>query len=140
MSDSQSISERIKIYRDQKGYSAKAFEKLCGLSNAYLDKTENVGTKILERILNFCPDLNRDWVVNNRGEMIKNLAQDQEIRCTTQETSNQDEESYLKKLVVSYEKTIELQAAEITRLKEKIERLKRKVKEDTPEKIKKGGM
>lgn len=138
MSDKQTISERIKFYRDQKGYSAKAFEKLCGLSNAYLDKTKNVGTKILERILNSCPDLNRDWVVNDRGEMLKNDDQNQDKRDKIQKPSSSEEYSYLKKLVVSYEKTIELQANEIARLKEKMSRLKRK--EEKSETIKKGSL
>lgn len=70
MPDNQFISDRIKIYRDSKGYSPKAFERLCGLSNAYLDKTGSVGTKILEKILISCPDLSREWAVSGKGEML----------------------------------------------------------------------
>lgn len=38
MAEKQTIAARIKIYRDSKGFTQRAFERLCGLSNMYLDK------------------------------------------------------------------------------------------------------
>lgn len=70
MSDTLTIAERIKLYRDSKGYGKGEFEKLCSLSNGYLNSISTPSASKLEDILNACQDLSREWVLNGIGEML----------------------------------------------------------------------
>lgn len=71
MAENQTISERIKIFRDSKGINPKKFERLCGLSNAYLDKVGKVGIDKLEQIFRAFPEINREWAISGIGQMLK---------------------------------------------------------------------
>jgi len=70
MPEIETITDRLKKYRSYKKYRNKEFERICGLSNGYLNSTSNPGSKLLEQILVACSDLNRDWVLLGKGEMI----------------------------------------------------------------------
>ena len=69
------IIDNIFKYIDFKSCSAYKFSKDIAVSNGYLVKTRqnkgNVGGHILERIVSSCPDLNPEWLLTGRGEMIK---------------------------------------------------------------------
>lgn len=71
MPELHTITDRIKFYRDSKGYKKGQFEVMCGLSNGYLNSTSTPSSKILEDILRICHDLNRDWVMNGTEPMLK---------------------------------------------------------------------
>ena len=126
---------RLYQYFDFKDIKPTRFEKENGLSNGYLGvqlkRSADIGSSIVELVINNCRDLNPEWLLTGDGEMLRSGEQNPEKKDRVQDVSAGEEENYLKKLVVSYEKTIELQANEIARLKEKIARLK-------SEKIKKG--
>lgn len=66
---------RIKQYIDFKGVSVSAFEKSIGMSNASFGKSlkngGTIGADKLEIILNVYPDLNLNWLITGKGEMIK---------------------------------------------------------------------
>lgn len=69
------VLDRIKEYIDSKGISISAFEKSIGMSNASFGKSLKnkgaIGSDKLENILNIYSDINPDWLLTGRGEMLK---------------------------------------------------------------------
>lgn len=71
MPDSKTISDKIKEYRDFKGFKKSQFDTMCGLSNGYLNSVNTPSAEKLEQILRVCSDLSREWVLGGEGNMIK---------------------------------------------------------------------
>lgn len=65
------IIERIRKYIDYKGISRYKFYKMTGLSNGFLDKNSNIGSDKCELILTIFPDLNSDWLMLEKGDMLR---------------------------------------------------------------------
>lgn len=72
--------ERLYIYIDYKGMKPTRFEKEIGLSNGYLGtqfrRKGNLGEDILNLIVDNCLDLNSEWLLTGKGEMLKNIAKE----------------------------------------------------------------
>lgn len=72
--------KRLKEYIDFKGISVAAFEKSIGMSNASFGKSLKTGGTIgadkLENILLAYDDLNIEWVILGKGEMLKGQGKD----------------------------------------------------------------
>lgn len=63
-------ANRVKKYLSDKGLSKSEFYQAAGLSNGFLDKTNNIGSDKIEKILKAYPDLNVMWLITGEGEMI----------------------------------------------------------------------
>ncbi|MBR4562211.1 MAG: hypothetical protein IKO23_09870 [Bacteroidales bacterium] len=65
------VKERIMIFLDFKDMKPATFERLCGLSNGYLNqlKKEPSLSKI-EKILETFPELNKEWLMTGEGQML----------------------------------------------------------------------
>jgi hypothetical protein len=65
---------RLKKYIDFKGISVAGFERSIGMSNASfgksLKKGGTIGADKLDIILNIYPDLNVNWLISGRGNML----------------------------------------------------------------------
>lgn len=101
--------EKIIQYLETKGVSKRDFYKKTGLSNGFLDSGKHIGSDNLRVIVDNYPDLNLEWLVMDKGEMIKN---------TTSLKENLENEmiSTLKELLKSKNEQIDM-------LKEKIQTL-----------------
>lgn len=68
--------ERIKKYIDNKGLSIRAFEASVGFSNgafaSQLKNNRTIGVDRLENILRVYEDLNVEWLLTGRGDMLRN--------------------------------------------------------------------
>jgi phage repressor protein C with HTH and peptisase S24 domain len=64
-------TERIVQFIDFKGISKYKFCKDLGFSNKFLDNSSNMGTDKASIILHYFPELNPEWLLTGRGEMIK---------------------------------------------------------------------
>lgn len=66
--------ERLLQYVDCKGFNKRSFEIDNGLSNGYLGKqllrNADLGEGVLNKILENCPELNPEWLLTGKGEMI----------------------------------------------------------------------
>ena len=66
--------DRLFQYIDYKGFNKRTFEIDNGLSNGYLGKqlgrNADLGEGILNKILENCPELNAEWLLTGKGEMI----------------------------------------------------------------------
>lgn len=63
--------DRLKLFVKQKGYGRNKFEELIGVSIGYLStKNETINSDVIEKSKIFFPDLNLDWLITGKGEMI----------------------------------------------------------------------
>lgn len=101
------MKERLLEFIGYKGMPVSQFEKLCGMSNAYIkNMSKGIGVEKLECILNKFPELNKQWLLYGEGEMLisdkstdvnidnstnighhNNMGHHNSIGCTTQAIS-----------------------------------------------------
>jgi hypothetical protein len=74
----QKIIHRTFQYLDYKGIPHTRFEKDIGLSNGYLKvqlkRNADVGESVINKIIDYCLDINPIWLLTGKGEMLKNDA------------------------------------------------------------------
>lgn len=67
-----SVKERIKEFAKKEKGSVKAFENSINASNGYINSIQkSIGLDKLEAILEKYPNLNLEWLLTGKGEMIK---------------------------------------------------------------------
>lgn len=67
-----SIKDRLLQFIAHKGLTNKSFETKCGLGNGFVSKVgDSIRKEKLEKISNAFPELNIDWIINEKGEMLK---------------------------------------------------------------------
>lgn len=97
--------KRIKTYIDFKGITISVFEKSAGLSNGsfggQLKKNKTIGVDKLENIQKRYPDLNANWVLTGKGNMLT-----EEVPAKPQDSSDPDSAT-IAILERNYERTIE---------------------------------
>ncbi len=71
MSSSKSIRARVVDYLDYKGLSRYRFYKDTGFSNGFLDKYGGITSDNCEKICYVYPDLNPEWLLTGRGDMLR---------------------------------------------------------------------
>lgn len=62
---------RMLMYIDFKQIKKSEFYRKTKLSNGYLDKVKELGSDKVESIISIFPDINLEWLLTGRGEMIK---------------------------------------------------------------------
>lgn len=71
--DDMSVQERLELYIKSKGLGNYQFEMKVGLSQGYVKGVRNcLHPEKIKRIANVFPDLNIEWMIIGRGEMIVN--------------------------------------------------------------------
>jgi transaldolase len=131
---------RIKKYLDFKGISVSAFEKNLSFSNgsfaSQLKKSKTMGVDKLEHILNKHTDLDANWLLTGKGQMIKkNKTEPLNTEKTTfKEGLNSNDVVLLEKDLESARKElesqkyiIELQKDAIDKFKEDVQKLKSEI-------------
>ena len=67
----QTVKERLLSYLKFKGLSQGKFERMCGLSNGYVNNLRrSVTAEKLAVIKSVCTDLNSDWLLTGEGKML----------------------------------------------------------------------
>lgn len=66
------IVDRLLKIIELKGINKSRFYKETGLSNGFLDKVRDIGVSKIEHILNVYPELNPNWLLTGKGEMLVN--------------------------------------------------------------------
>lgn len=65
------MKERLLEFIRYTGLPVYQFEKLCGLSNAYIkNMSKGIGADKLERILSKFPELSKQWLLYGEGNML----------------------------------------------------------------------
>ena len=65
------MKERILQFIEYKSLSKNKFYKETGLSNGILDKQGGISSDSLEKIYCVYPEINLDWLLTGKGEMLK---------------------------------------------------------------------
>ena len=66
------VKERLKEYISYRQMGQAKFEKLCGLSNGYVNNIrQSITPEKLQKIALSCPDLNTGWLITGEGDMLK---------------------------------------------------------------------
>lgn len=68
-------TERIKQFIDYKGITKYKFCKKLGFSNKFLDNSSNMGTDKACKILHYYPEINPNWLLTGKGEMLNTTCQ-----------------------------------------------------------------
>lgn len=70
--------ERLYEYLKLKGIKPSNFEVVCGFSSGYLSKMysrkSGIGEDILASIIDNCQDINPEWLITGKGDMIKSIS------------------------------------------------------------------
>lgn len=90
--------DRILQYIDFHKFSRRQFSENCGFSNAIWTKRNAIGSDNLEKIAINYPDLSMDWVITGKGEMIKEIGEN-EVLLQTKKTVATDINQTKKPLV-----------------------------------------
>lgn len=76
----ENLGDRLKQFIDFKGFSIRGFEQQIKASNGSLSsqikENKSIGSERLENILNEFPDLNPNWLLTGKGEMLLSSAND----------------------------------------------------------------
>ncbi|MBC8618926.1 LexA family transcriptional regulator [Parabacteroides faecis] len=66
------IKDRLKEIRDYAKMGQTNFEKHTGISSGYFNKVKgSIGSDTILKIVNKFPELNLDWLITGKGEMLK---------------------------------------------------------------------
>jgi phage repressor protein C with HTH and peptisase S24 domain len=110
--------DRVFQYIDFNGINKSELERKTGISNGYLAKQlqrkADIGESILINILEYCPDINPEWLLLGRGEMLKqNVEYSQEEGNDLKHTYNNSQitkmhkpTKYMEKILKSQEITL----------------------------------
>ena len=66
----QGVKDRLKQFIDYKALSERKFSQKISPSATYFTSTKTIGSDKLEKIAEEFPELNMDWVITGRGEML----------------------------------------------------------------------
>lgn len=68
----KTVKQRLMEFIYSKGISQSRFERLCGMSNGYINNLKkSLGAEKLQNILKAFPELNTEWLLYGEGEMLK---------------------------------------------------------------------
>lgn len=68
------IISRILELIEYKNMNKSKFYKETGLSNGFLDKVKDIGSSKIEHILKTYPEVNPEWLITGKGDMIKGFS------------------------------------------------------------------
>ena len=107
-----SIKDRIKILSEHNNINVSQFEKIIGVSNGYVNAiSRSIGIDKIETILEKFPNINIEWLLTGKGEMLKSGS------CAAPEVIKYCE------LCKEKDKVISAQKETISLLKDKVENL-----------------
>ena len=116
--------ERFYQYLDTKNIKPTRFEKEIGLSNGYLGtqlkRNADLGEGVMIKIIDNCLELNPEWLLTGKGEMLKN---------DKIEEQEQISEDIFRKLITEKDKIIASLNQELGMLKERNSNFQRELEQ-----------
>ncbi|MBK6819881.1 MAG: helix-turn-helix transcriptional regulator [Bacteroidetes bacterium] len=98
--------QNIYQYIDHKGITVTEFSKATGVSNGYFAKQRSangaVSSHIIEKIVSIYGDINAEWLITGKGEMLKRN-KDQKVATISQESASELSLQAREKLIPYYD-------------------------------------
>lgn len=90
------VRGRIKAYLQEKNISQNKFAKAIGVSPAFVNNiSKGIGADKLQRISNIFTDLNTDWLLTGKGNMLKG----QSVSTNSEDTNQQQNDMTIQELL-----------------------------------------
>ena len=90
------VRGRIKAYLQEKNISQNKFAKAIGVSPAFVNNiSKGIGADKLQRISNIFTDLNTDWLLTGKGNMLKG----QSVSTNSEDTNQQQNDMTIQALL-----------------------------------------
>ncbi|MBK5719937.1 hypothetical protein JGH11_03540 [Dysgonomonas sp. Marseille-P4677] len=123
------INQKIKkIREDFCNDSNIEFAKIMGESrqavNNWVRDGYSVGSGVLYKILDKFPQINKSWLFDDEGNMLKNISENMQVSEPQASYMNNDVISLLREQIADLKDTIEKKDREISNLNQEIGRLK----------------
>lgn len=104
--------KRIKQYLDSKGIRVSVFEREIGFSNgsfaSQLKNDKTIGVDKLEKILRIYTDINVEWLLTGRGDILKqDILNEERVPYTKIDSENSEEAINYKELAEARKETID---------------------------------
>ena len=102
-------TERVKEFIDYKRITRYRFCQMLGFSNKFLDNSSNMGTDKASKILRYFPDLNAEWLLSGKGNMLRLdiLDEPSKVYDKTAKQNTEEEDTNYKELAEARKETIE---------------------------------
>ncbi|MGP2571535.1 hypothetical protein ACTZMK_11235, partial [Ornithobacterium rhinotracheale] len=102
-------TERILQFIEYKGITKYKFCKDLGFSNKFLDNSSNMGTDKACKILHHFPEINSEWLITGKGEMLKTPAKAEEpTQQVAEEQATYNNTAHLEEKIAFLQEKIEL--------------------------------
>ena len=119
-----STKERLKEYISYQGINVSSFEKMINTSNGYVNSiSKGIGSDKLEIILENFPNLNIEWLLTGKGNMLKEeIIEVNVLKEPKEEYGLKYKEMYLnyKEMYLDAKYTIEVQKKYIESLEQQL--------------------
>lgn len=124
---------RLAKYINRRGISYNSFDKSIGTSNGYIGKQikneASVGSDVLEKISCSYPDLNMDWLITGKGNMLREIS----LEINEDDSIPPPAISAFLQLIREKDKENKKLAIEIGRLEEKLARAEETLNRRSPD-------
>jgi len=78
------MKKRLIEFLDYLGISQGKFEKNCDLPNGFVNNMkDNITTKSLKKITSNYPELDDNWLCNNKGKMLKSTSEESNVKLSS---------------------------------------------------------
>ena len=114
------MKERILQFIEYKRLSKNKFYKETGLSNGILDKQGGISSDSLEKIYYVYPEINLDWLLTGKGEMLNKEGLVQQAHNNISSTITQHQTIYAPEEYQELKEENKRLAQENSQLKDKI--------------------
>lgn len=112
------VKNRLRQFIKFQNITIKAFEESINASNGYVNSiSKSIGLDKLEKMIEEYPNINIEWLLTGKGEMLK----------TVKKEEPPEEEASEKEVPELQKKIIDLQNFQIEQLKKEIDRLKKEL-------------
>lgn len=76
------VKERIKEFLSYLNMGQNRFEERVGFSNGYINNVKSLGSDKINKIANAYPELNAEWLLTGKGQMLKGDLDNQDSNVT----------------------------------------------------------
>lgn len=124
------IKQRILLFLSDRGVTPYEFYKNTGVTRGILTQNNGISEDNISRFLAYFPEVNIEWLMTGKGEMIKTkhtpealIPENEPIPSNKDNKNEATKQDFSASIIERFLATIQEQAEEIGRLRERVEQL-----------------